>query len=162
MRYQMREKIFSIGDQFTIRDEDGRDLFMVRGRIFSIGDKLTLEDMDGNELLRIEQKLFSFGPTYNILRGDEEIARVSKHLFTLLHCRFTVDVPGPDDLEARGDLLDHEYSFERDGREVATVTSKFFSLSDTYSIEVADGEDDLLILASAIVIDRACHEGKNE
>ena len=46
-RYQVREKIFSIGDNFKIKDETGQDIYTVRSKIFSVGDKLVLEDMAG-------------------------------------------------------------------------------------------------------------------
>lgn len=46
-RYQIREKIFSLGDNFKIKDEAGQDVFTVRSKLFSIGDKLVLEDMAG-------------------------------------------------------------------------------------------------------------------
>jgi uncharacterized protein YxjI len=77
MRYVMREKILSWGDDFTIKDTDGRGAYQVDGKVFSFGDKLTFKDMDGNELVRIEQKLLSFGPQYSIIRGDEVIDLVS-------------------------------------------------------------------------------------
>jgi uncharacterized protein YxjI len=160
MRYVMREKILSWGDDFTIRDADGRDAYQVDGKVFSFGDKLSFNDLEGNELVRIEQKLLSIGPQYEIIRGDATVAVVKKHLFTLLRARFTVDVPGPDDLEARGNFLDHEYAFERGGREVARASKKWFSLSDTYALDIDDGEDAVLILASAVVIDLVSHPDK--
>jgi uncharacterized protein YxjI len=162
MRYVMREKILSWGDDFTIRDAEGRDAYCVDGKVFSFGDKLAFKDMEGRELVRIEQKLLSLGPQYEIIRGDETVAVVKKHLFTLLRARFTVDVPGPDDLEARGNFIDHEYAFERGGREVARASKKWFSLSDTYAIDIDEGEDDVLILASAVVIDLVSHPDKND
>ena len=113
--------------------------------------------MAGNELAFISQKLLSWGPTYEIDRGAELAAVVKKSLFTLVHCKFTVDVPGPDDLEAEGDFLDHEYRFARGGSVVADVSKQWFSLTDTYGVEIADGEDDVLILASTVVIDMVCH-----
>jgi uncharacterized protein YxjI len=83
---------------------------------------------------------------------------VKKHLFTLFRAAFTVDVPGPgDDLEAKGSFLDHDYTFERAGRTVATVSKRWFSIRDTYGIDIADGENDVLILASAVVIDLCSH-----
>jgi len=82
---------------------------------------------------------------------------VKKELFTLFKCHFTVDVPGPDDLEATGDFLDHEYQFTRGDRAVASVSKQWFSLRDTYGIDVAEGEDPVLVLASAVVVDMACH-----
>ena len=158
MRYVLKQKFWSWGDDFTIRDESGQDAFVVDGRAFSWGDKLSFQDTSGRELAFIRQKLLAWGPTYEIERDGELLAVVKKKLFTLLRCRFTVDVPGPNDLEARGDFLDHEYSFERDGETVASVSKQWFRLTDTYGVEIADGGDDVLILASAVVIDMVCHQ----
>ena len=157
MRYLMRERILSWGDDFTIKAADGRSVYQVDGKVFSFGDKLSLKDMNGKELALIDQKLLSVGPQYEILRDGETVAVVKKHLFSLFRARFTVDVPGPLDLEAKGDFLNHEYAFERDDREVARVSKKWFSLADTYAIDVEEGEDDVLILASAVVIDLVSH-----
>lgn len=158
MRYVMKEKILSWGDDFKIRDESGRDAFFVDGQVFSFGNKLSFQDMNGNELAFIDQKLLSWGPTYEIFRGGRQIAVVKKKLFTLMRARFTVDVPGPDDLEAQGSFLEHEYTFTRHGREVAAVSKRWFSWSDTYGIDIAPGEDDVLILATAVVIDLVMHD----
>jgi uncharacterized protein YxjI len=153
----MKQKLFSWGDDFCIKDEQGQDKFFVDGKAFSIGEKLSFQDMGGNELAFISQKLLAWGPTYEIYRGSELAAVVKKHLFTFLNCKFTVDVPGPDDLEAEGNFLDHEYRFTRGGRIVATVSKQWFSWTDTYGVEVADGEDAVLLLASTVVIDMVCH-----
>lgn len=160
MRYLMRQKIFAFGDDFTIKDEQGNDRFFVDGRALSIGNKLSFQDMAGQELAFIRQKLLSWGATYEIERPGVGSAVVKKELFTFFRCAFTVDVPGPGDLEAQGDLMDHEYTFTRGGRSVATVSKKWFSFADTYGIEIAPGEDDVLILASAVVIDLCCHADK--
>jgi uncharacterized protein YxjI len=157
MRYVMKQKLFAFGDDFTIQDETGRDAYFVDGKAFSIGDKLSFQDMQGNELAFIKQKLFAWGKTYEIYCGGVLAAVVKKELFTLFKCRFTVDVPGPDDLEATGDFLDHEYQFTRGDRAVASVSKQWFSFRDTYGIDVAEGEDPVLVLASAVVVDMACH-----
>jgi uncharacterized protein YxjI len=157
MRYLMKQKLLSFGDDFYIKDENGRDLYFVDGRAFSIGDKLAFKDLEGHELAFIRQKLLAWGPTYEIVRDGAVAAVVKKHVFALFHHRFSVDVPGPDDLEAEGDFLDHEYTFRRGDRVVATVSKRWFAFTDTYGIDVADDEDQVLILASAVVVDQACH-----
>jgi uncharacterized protein YxjI len=157
MRYLMRERILSWGDDFTIKTADGRDAYYVDGKVFSFGSKLSFQDMDGHELVHIDQKLLSIGPQYEISRDGKTIAVVKRRLFTLLRARFNVDVPGPDDLEAHGDFLDHEYVFERAGREVARVSKRWFRLADTYAVDIDDDQDDVLILASAVVIDLVSH-----
>ena len=157
MRFVLRQQILSWGDDFTIKDADGRPAYHVDGKVFSFGDKLSFNDMEGHQLAAIEQKLLHLGPQYEISRGGKTVAVVKKHLFSLFRTRFTVDVPGPDDLEARGDFLDHEYTFERAGREIARASKKWVSLSDTYSLDIDDGEDPVLILAAAVVIDLVSH-----
>src|SRR4051812_33872570 len=165
MRYMMRQKIFSFGDDFVVKDDAGRDAFFVDGKAISIGNKLSFQDMSGNELAFIRQKLLSFGPTYEIdlspAAGGGTVV-VKKHLFTMFHAAFTIDVPGPGDLEATGSLLDHEYTFERGGRTVATVSKKWFTMRDTYGVDIAPGENDVLILASTVVIDMCCHADKKD
>jgi uncharacterized protein YxjI len=161
MRYVMKQKLFSWGDDFKIQNADGRDVFFVDGKAFTLGDKLSFQDMNGNELAFIQQKLLSWGPKYEIYRDGKLAAVVKKHLFTLFRCMFTVDVPGPDDLEAKGSFLDHEYAFWRGSRSVAEVSKKWFSWTDTYGVDINDGENDVLLLASTVVIDMVCHQGSN-
>lgn len=158
MRYLMKEKLIAVGQDFMIQDESGRDAFFVDGKAFSFGDKLVFKDMAGAELARIEQKLLAWGPTYEIYRGGQQVATVKKSLFTLFRSRFSVDVPGPDDLEAQGDFLDHEYTFTRGSQTVATVSKRWLSIRDTYAIDIAQGEDDVLLLACAVVVDMASHK----
>jgi uncharacterized protein YxjI len=158
MRYVIREKMFAFGDDFSIQDETGRDVLLVDGRAFSIGDKLAIRDMRGNEVAFIAQKLLAFTPTYEVHRDGQLAAVVKKDFFTLFRASFAIDVPGPDDLEAQGDFLDHEYTFTRGGRTVAQVSRRWFSFTDTYGVDVAEGEDAVLILASTVVIDMASQQ----
>jgi len=158
MRYVMRQKLLSLSDSFTIKNEQEQDVFVVKGKLFSFGDKLSFQDLSGNELVFIDQRLLNWSPTYELWKGKELLAVVKRELFSFIHHRFTVDVPGPNDLEAEGDFLDHEYTITRGGSVVATVSKRWFSWTDTYGIEVADGEDDVLLLATAVVVDMVCHD----
>jgi uncharacterized protein YxjI len=162
MRYVLKQKFWSWGDDFTIRNAAGEDVFFVDGRAFTIGDKLSFQDLQKNELAFIRQKLLAWGPTYEITRGGQLMAVVKKHLFTFFRCKFTVDVPGPNDYEAQGNFLDREYAFSRGDRVVAQISKKWFTWTDTYGVDVVDGEDDVLILASAVVIDMVCHQERKK
>ena len=160
MRYAMKQKLFCLGDDYRILDEDGRDVYLVDGKAFTVlRRQLRFLDMAGNELAEIRQKLLSWGPSDELLREGNVVAVVSKKVFTLAVCKFTVDVPGPDDLEATGSLFDYEYTFRRHHRTVATVSKKFFAWNDSYGVDINDGEDDVLILAGTVVIDLCCHGG---
>jgi uncharacterized protein YxjI len=158
MRYVMKQKVFSLADRFAIRNEAGEEVYFVNGEVFSIGKKLSFEDAQGNELLFIRQKLLSFGLTYEIFRGDEHVATVRKEPFTLFHCTFDIHLDGHGDLEATGNLSDHEYTVTRAGAPVAQISKQWFAWSDTYGVDVTDAEDQALILATTVVIDMCCHE----
>lgn len=160
MRFIMQEKWISFGDDFSIKTEDGRQPYFVDGRAFSWGNKLSMINAAREEVAFISQKLLAWGPTYEIHRAGRLYAVVKKVLFTFFRCRFTVDVPGPDDYEAEGSFLDREYAFIRSGRTAARVSKRFFSWTDTYGIDIADGEDEVTLLAACVVIDLCCHADK--
>ena len=159
-RFRLRQKILSWGDDYVVKDQDGRERFFVDGKVFTLRNTLVFEDMRGNALARIQQRILAWGPTFEIERDGNLAAVVRKHLSTLFRCSFGVDVPGPDDLEAQGSLFDCEYEFTRRGRRVAEVSKRFFAFSDTYGLEIEDGEDAVLLLAATVVIDPCCHEKK--
>lgn len=157
MRYVMKQKMFAFGDDFTIKDEQGQDRYFVDGKMLSIGDKLAFKDMQGNELARIEQKVLSIGKVYRIFRDDRQVATVKKKIFTFFRDVFDVEDAAAGDLDAKGDFIDREYQFTRDGQPIATVSKRFFSWTDTYGVDIAEGEDDVLILACTVVIDMCSH-----
>jgi uncharacterized protein YxjI len=158
MRYVMRQKLLSWGNDFFIQDEAGNDVYYVDGKAISVGNKASFQDMAGNELACISQKFFALGPTYEISCSGALVAVVKKELFKFFHHTFTIDVPGPDDLTVEGDLMDHEYTFLRGDASVAHVSKRWFTLADTYGVDVGESEDPVLILASAVVVDLVCHD----
>jgi uncharacterized protein YxjI len=157
MRYLMREKVFSFGDDFQIKDQNDRAAFVVNGKVFSLANQLSFQDLDGNTLLSIKQQLMSWGPTYVILRGEETVAVVKKEIFHIFKYRFTIDLTGGAPMDAEGGFSDHEYVVAREGSPVATISKQWFAMSDTYGVDIAQGEDDVLLLAITVVIDMVCH-----
>ena len=153
--YLIRERFFRLGDDSEVTDDQGRPVLRVDGKVFSLRNRLVLRDPEGREVAQVHRKLAALRPTYEVSVGGQEAARIRKHLFTPFGDRFTIDVPGPDDLEMSGDLFDHEFTIERGGQTVATVSKRWLSMRDTYAVDVAPGEDDLLILASVLALDLA-------
>jgi uncharacterized protein YxjI len=153
--YLIRERFFRLGEDSQITDEQGRAAFEVDGKVLSLRDRLIIRDPEGREVAQVHRKLAALRPTYKVTIGGEEAAEVRKRLFTPFGDRFTIDVPGPDDLEMAGDLFDHEFTIRRGDQTVATVSKRWFSMRDIYAVEVTPGQDDLLILASVLALDLA-------
>jgi uncharacterized protein YxjI len=153
--YLIRERFFDLGDDFDITDESGRLAYHVDGKVLSLRDRLVIEDPSGQEVASVHRQLIALRQTYAISIGGEKAAEVRKKLFTPFVDKYTIDIPGPHDLELRGNLLDHEFTVERDGREVASVSKRWLSIHHTYAVRVVEGEDDLLILAGVLAMDLA-------
>jgi uncharacterized protein YxjI len=157
--YVIRERLFSLGEDSDITDQAGQPVLHVDGKVLSLHNRLILRDPAGREVGQVHRKLAALRPTYEITLGGKDVAEVRKHLFTPFGERFTIDVPGPDDMQISGDLLSHEFTIDRDGQVVATVSKRWLTVTASYAVEVAPGEDDLLILASVLALDLAIDAG---
>jgi uncharacterized protein YxjI len=158
MRFVLRDKMFGLGGDLTISDDHGREVYFVDGKLISIGRRFEIKDPSTHEVLAvIQQRIIALLPTYEIHLPDNVNVTLSKRI-SLLTDRLKIDVPGPGDLDVHGDFFHHEYSIDRHGREIARVSKRWISLVDSYGVEVAEGEDPLLILASAVVIDELLDE----
>jgi len=155
MRYIIREKMFRLGEDSEITDEAGRVVLRVDGKVLSLHHTLVIRDSAGNEVAQVRKRLIALRPTYEISRAGQEVAEVRKKLFSPFIDRFTIDVPGPDDLEMKGSFFEHEFTISRQGQVVATVSKQWISLTATYGVDIAPGEDDVLLLASVLALDLA-------
>jgi uncharacterized protein YxjI len=155
-RYQMRQHLLSVGDDYWIEDEQGERAFRVDGKALRIRKTFVLEDASGNELAKLQERKLSVRDKMEIERGDRSVATVKKALIGLRD-RFSIEVEGGPDLNAKGNLVDHEYEITRDGDTVATVSKRWFRVRDTYGVEIAPGEDAPLVLAITVCIDAMSH-----
>ena len=154
IRYTMREKLFAIGDDFWIETDGGDRAFKVNGKALRVRDTLVLESPSGEELFTIQEKKLSIRDKMEVERQGQTVATIKKALVTPLRERYSIEVEGGPDLEAKGNIVDHEYEFERDGDKVAEVSKRWFRMRDTYGIEVMPDQDDALILACTVCIDQ--------
>jgi uncharacterized protein YxjI len=157
-RYQMQQRMVSIGDDFWIENQLGQKLFKVDGKALRVRQTLIFENNRGVELCKIQERVARIRESIAIEgpRG-EKLAEVKKAMITPLRERFTVSVRGGPDMEVQGNLLDHEYRIELHGRRVAEVSKKWFRLRDSYGVEIDPGQDDILILAATVAIDEMVH-----
>ena len=153
MRYIIREKLLTFGKDSTINNEKGQPVFEVDGKALSLLNTLIVRDMEGNKVVTIKQKLPSISPTYEIIREGQESAKVSKKLISPFVDRYTVDIPGPDDLHIKGSMSEHEYTITRRDQVIATVSKGWFKELETYGVDIAPDQDTVLILACVLVLD---------
>ena len=155
-RFQMRQKMLAIGDDFWIETEDGQRAFHVDGKALRIRQTFVLKDAAGNEVAKLQERKLTVRDKMEIERDGHSLATVRKRLIGIRD-RFIVDLEGGGEMLAKGNLVDHEYEIERDGDTVAEVSKKWFRVRDTYGVEIAPGEDNALVLAITVCIDELSH-----
>ena len=158
-RYKITQKLLSIGDDFWIEDQDGKKVFKVDGKTLRIRKTLVFEDTHGNKLCQIKERLLSIKDSMVIEDPHgRDIAVIKKALIAPLRDRWTVNIRNGPDLAVVGNILDREYKIKQKGKKVAEVSRKWFTITDTYGVEIAEGQEDIIILAAAVAIDMMTHD----
>jgi uncharacterized protein YxjI len=160
-RFQLRQKLLSVGDDYWIEDEAGTRVFRVNGKALRLRDTLDVEDPSGTVLCRIQTRVLHVRDSMAIEDpAGERLALVHQALISPLRERWKVDRPTGPDWEVQGSIADHEYEIEADGRKIGEVSKKWFRARDTYGVQVAPGEDVLLLLAVTVAVDAMAHPHK--
>jgi uncharacterized protein YxjI len=157
--YRMRQRLVSIGDDFWIEDDGGQRVFKVDGKALRVRETLNFDDAQGNTLLKIQERMLRVRDTTEIEDQDgRTVATAKKALVTPLRDRMTVEVADGPDLDVKGNIVDHEYTIEAGGSKVAEVSKRWFRVADTFGVEIAPGQNDVLMLAVTAVVDALTHE----
>lgn len=158
MDFIVKQRIFSLADNFDIRDESGQAHYIIEGKLFSLGKKLNIYDMDRNHLIFIEEKIFKILPEYFLYQGEEMVAKVKRQL-TFFKPRVDINsIYG--DFTIKGSVLAYSFYIEKDGRVVAQISKGLLTLSDTYTVSIGDDENQDFLLALVIVIDQIFHDNR--
>ena len=154
-RYQMREKLVSIGDDFWIENESGQKAFKVDGKALRVRQTLKFENPKGQALCQIQERMLRVKDSMEVEDAQgHQVAMVKKALISPIRDRFTVKIKNGPDLEVKGNILDHEYTIGEGRDKIAEVSKKWFRLRDTYGVEIEPGQDDIVILAVTVCIDQ--------
>lgn len=161
VHYQMRQRLVSIGDDYWIENDRGQREYKVNGKALRLRKTLIFEDAAGHELAKIQEKVARIKDSMEIEdAGGHRLAMVKKAMISPLRERWVVKLGDGPDLEVRGNIVDHEYTFT-DGRvPVATVSKKWFRVADTYGVEIAPGQDPVIVLAATVAVDMMAHKGR--
>jgi len=158
MRYLVREKVFSIGDDFWVTDARGNKVFLVDGKAMRLRETFELKDASGAVVATVRKRLLAARDSMDIERDGTVIATVKKALISPLRHRSVVELRDGGELEAVSNVLDKEFEIRSGGTALAQISRSWFRMRDTYGVDVAPDQDDALILTVAVCLDRIHHE----
>ena len=151
--YQLRRQLIALGEDFLISNAQGENVYKLDGKLLTLTQTFALQDLNGNELARMQAEMFTLRRTMDVERGGQVVATVRKAFINILGQSFTIDIAGDGELQAAGDILNHEFQITSGGMVVATVSRQWFVGDYLYGIAIAPGQDEVLMLCIAIAID---------
>jgi len=161
-RYIMRQRIFALGQDFNINSAAGQPCFKIDGKVRLIKESLKFRDMQGNLLYKLDEKVIRIRESFDILKPDGQLAaKVHNAIIDPLRERFTIEIPGGQNMTTMGKVIWAQYDILRDQQPVAKISKQFSWIGrDQYVVDVRQGEDDCLILAVTVVIDMMVSNGR--
>ncbi|MBV7392306.1 MULTISPECIES: LURP-one-related/scramblase family protein [Enterococcus] len=146
----IKQKVFSIGEKFTVTDENQQPRFYVNGSFMKIPKTFEITDEQGREVSKITKKTISLLPKFFVEIDGKEMVEIQKKL-TFLKAKYEINADG---VSVDGNWWDMDFSVERKGKTLAEIHKKWVSWGDTYEIKIFDEDYLIMILSIVIAIDR--------
>jgi uncharacterized protein YxjI len=157
-RFMLRKIIFAIGNDLWVMDEQGNKVYLIDNKVIALRKTYIMYDMQHQEVLKIQREPLHLHKTFVIEHQGKEVAQIQKAWLTVLRDKWNIQVPGSEDLVAMGDLLDHEYHITRNNQTIADISKQWFTIRESYGVEVFDDTQAPLMIAIAVAIDEMVHE----
>ena len=146
--FYIKQKAISFLDHFTIKDAAGNDCYKVDGE-WSLMKNLILKDLSGTELAQIKGK-FAWRNTFEIYQDGILNAKVREEVAFF---KTKLSVEGPN-WQINGNWRSSEFDIvDLDGGIHAHISRELWTWGDSYRIEIAPDEPEILLLAIVIAID---------
>lgn len=151
--FQIREKLVDIGDDYWVETTGGRRAYKVDGKALRVRDTFTIRDAGGQVVATMQERVARVRDTMKIDRPGKPSATIKKAAISPLRDRYTIEADDVGEIRVQGNLVDHEYTFERDGATIAEVSKRWVRVRDTYGVSIEPGADVALVLAATAAID---------
>jgi uncharacterized protein YxjI len=161
-RYIMRQRLMAFGQDFNINNAAGQPCFKIDGKVRMVKESLKFRDMQGNILYKLDEKVLRIRESFDILDPDGRLAaKVHNAIIDPLREKFTIEIPGKENMITRGKVMWAQYDILRSQKQVGKISKQFSWIGrDQYVVDVLQGEDDCLILAITVVIDMMVSNGR--
>ncbi|MBN8193368.1 LURP-one-related family protein [Bacillus sp. NTK074B] len=145
----IKQKVFSLSEKFTVKDQDERDIYYVEGSLMKVPKTFSIMNQDREKVALITKKVLSFLPTFFVEVNGEEVVTIKKEL-SFLKAKYSINAAG---IEVEGNWMDMDFQVLHKGRVVGEVGKEWFSWGDSYRVQILEEEMESVILALVIAID---------
>ena len=149
MKLLLKQRLFSWLDSYDVYDEAGNTAYTVQGQL-SWGHCLKIFDNREREIGTVRERVLTLLPKFEMYVGGQYVGCIKKD-FTFIKPKFSVDYNG---WQVQGDWFEWDYNIvSYSGQIVASVSKQLWNLTDTYTIDVQNPQDELYALMLVLAID---------
>lgn len=148
MKLYIKQEVFALRDKFTVKNENGQNVFYVKGNFFSFPKTFKVYDLNNNQVASINRHILSFLGAYDIETNNESVTLLRKlSLFSQAY-----QIKGIN-WRLKGDFLNFNYQVVSGNRIIMSLKKHWFTWGDSYELHIIDDKDAILALCIAICID---------
>ena len=154
--FVLNQKLISLTGDLWIEDGQGNHAFEVDGKLLSMHGTHVLKDLSGQPLYEISKPLAPHvHKTIEIKRDGKVTATVQEAIFHLGGDKFKITLAGGQELTVHGNWSNREFQVkDKAGGQVIDASRMWFSIRDSYGIQIAPGFEVPLGLAICVALER--------
>lgn len=145
----MKQKMFSLGEKFSVVDKDDEMLYNVQGSFFKIPKSFSMVDRNEQEIGKVTKELFKFLPKFVVEVDGKETLQIEKEL-TFFKSKYRIN---GENIVVEGDWWDMNFEIYRHSKKIATINQKWFAMTSSYEITILNEADEHLIILLVAAID---------
>jgi uncharacterized protein YxjI len=159
MKFHIKERAWTLREEFLVRDQGGQPVFKVKGKFFHIGDNLLVIDLGSREeVAHIKQKVIALTPHYEIYKDGAHWASLHEKLLHLFGERFKISLENGETYHIQGNIWNWDFTVSNERGDLLAQISKRISLfEDSYAVDIAQDVDVPLMISLAIAIEMIRH-----
>lgn len=145
----IKQKVFSLGEKFTVKDQQEKDVYYVEGSFLQIPKTFTIMNTHREEVALISKRVLTFLPEFFVEVNGREMIRIKKD-FTFFKAHYTIEAAG---IEVLGNWWDMDFQVLKDGQIIAEVSKEWLTWGDSYQVKIFNEGMETIIIAIVVAID---------
>lgn len=145
----MKQEYVSKQEKILVKNELGKDLYLISGKWGRVGDRVSLYSIDGTLLVELKQTVLSLLPKFDIYAKGEKVGSITKHR-SLKSVYFKV---APLDWIVTGDFYNHNYSVHCKSQLIMEMNKAYTSFGDYYTLFIPEERYAPICLCIALIVD---------
>src|SRR5699024_6921864 len=148
--FYVRQKVLSLNEKYTVKNEKGDDVYFVKGSFMHIPKTFSISNITSEEAGIVTKKILTLLPKFYIIEKCQRQALTIRKKYSFFKLKYTIDA---SDIEVKGNWWEMDFQLIKQGEVIGDVSKGWFTWGDSYKVQVLDEANETTILSIVIAID---------